>query len=189
MPSRSSVRYRIRASSQLRLILQQLRLGLVIDNIRAFSWIARQGLRRKQRLDSQLLVRVTWMSRQTDSRASEPPKFLVVLSVRAVSFHPGEVLSSNLGGCKSSTRADRRAINTIRDGIRIRLKLRNAQAIAWPSRRKSELPARPGVLPRPRQRSRANPLSLSVLGVKQLPVQSRISYALLLRRQRGKCRQ
>jgi hypothetical protein len=26
----------------------------------------------------------------TGSRSSEPPKFLVVLSVRAVSFHPGE---------------------------------------------------------------------------------------------------
>jgi hypothetical protein len=29
-------------------------------------------------------------SQQTGSRASGPPKFLVVLSMRAVSFHPGE---------------------------------------------------------------------------------------------------
>jgi hypothetical protein len=36
-------------------------LVLVIDNTRALSWIARQGLRRKQLLNSQSSVRVTWM--------------------------------------------------------------------------------------------------------------------------------
>jgi hypothetical protein len=34
---------------------------LVIANIRALSWIARQRLTRKQRLDSQSSVRGTWM--------------------------------------------------------------------------------------------------------------------------------